>query len=186
MSVQDTDDDVEGGNRAWRFFYDRLIKPVLTVKDTPHALALGITLGLWVALTPTVGIQMTLVFIIGTVIKANRIAGLAMTWISNPVTFLPMYYAYYVVGLTLTGQEGASYESLKSGVTDMEGWDLVVYFFNELGKPLWLGSLLVATVIAVPVYPVCRKYFEKREKKRAELAEFDSPQSRPKSGAQTS
>ena len=161
--------------------YERLIKPILTVKDTPHGLALGIALGLWVALTPTVGIQMTLVFVLATLLKANRIAGVAMTWISNPVTFLPMYYGYYQVGLLMSGQGGVSYDVLKENSVNLSGWELVVYYFNELGRPLWLGSLLVATVIAIPAYPLCRQFFENREKKRLALAEVGGTRERPTS-----
>ncbi len=171
MTSKDSIVDQKPENRLWAIFYLKLIKPVLTVKDTPHALALGIAIGLWISLTPTVGIQMTLVFVLGTIFKANRIAGVAMTWISNPVTFLPMYYGYYLIGLWPLGQEPISYATLQENAAEISGWDLVVYYFDVLGKPLWVGSLLVATVVALPAYPLCRRYFERREQKRRDLRE---------------
>ncbi|MFT7618081.1 MAG: hypothetical protein ACI97A_001721 [Planctomycetota bacterium] len=183
MSSQETDGEVVSGNRLWRLLYLKLIKPVLTVKDTPHALALGISVGLWVSLTPTVGIQMTIVFVIGTLIKANRIAGVAMTWISNPATFLPMYYGYYRIGILMTGEDPISFAALKSDVAEYAGWDLVVYFFEFVGKPMWLGSILVATVISVPAYPLCRRFFENREKKRLSLLQVQAPVDRPNNKA---
>ena len=61
-------------------------------------LVLRCALGLFVSLTPTVGFQMVLVVVIGTLIRANRIVAVILCWISNPVTFLPMYYGYYYLG----------------------------------------------------------------------------------------
>lgn len=183
MSSQEIENDEAQGNRLWRLVYLKLVKPVLTVKDTPHALALGIAVGLWVSLTPTVGIQMTVVFILGTLIKANRIAGVAMTWISNPATFLPMYYGYYRVGILITGEDPISFGALKTNVSEYQGWDLVVYFFEFVGKPMWIGSLLIATIISVPAYPLCRRFFENREKKRLSLAEVNVPVGRPNNKA---
>ncbi len=184
-ALLETETDPASKNRLWQHVYLRLIKPVLTVKDTPHALALGITIGLWISLTPTVGIQMTLVVVVGTLFKANRIAGVAMTWISNPVTFLPMYYVYYRIGVLLSGETPTSYAALKDTASANTGWNLVVCFFELLGKPLWIGSLLVATVFSIPAYPLCRRYFENREEKRRILAEGTDPGGRPTDEAAT-
>ena len=39
----------------------RLAQRVLTLDDTPHSIALGTAIGMFVGLTPTVGIQMVVV-----------------------------------------------------------------------------------------------------------------------------
>ncbi|MBP7020463.1 MAG: DUF2062 domain-containing protein [Planctomycetes bacterium] len=90
--------------------YDRLIKPIVNVKDSPHSVALGATIGMWVALTPTVGIQMTVCLIICSIVKANILIAIAMCWISNPVTFLPMYYGYYRFGLLITNTDPITWQ----------------------------------------------------------------------------
>ena len=159
-------------------FYNKLILPILSIRDTPHSLALGVTLGLWVSLTPTVGMQITIVILLGTLIKANRAVAVALTWISNPVTFLPMYYCYYVFGLAILGRDGQGYHEIKGefeAVGDLGGWDLVTHIFDILGLPLWVGSVVVATICSLPAYPLCRRYFDKRERLRRQLAGIASP-----------
>ncbi|MBU0754233.1 MAG: DUF2062 domain-containing protein [Planctomycetes bacterium] len=83
--------------------YDRFIRPIFTINDTPHAVALGVSMGVFIGLTPTVGYQMLLVVLIGTLIRANRIVAVLVTWISNPVTAVPLYYAYYWFGCKVLG-----------------------------------------------------------------------------------
>ncbi len=50
------------------FFYRRFIQRILQINDTPESIALGTAVGIWLAMTPTVGIQMILMILIGTVL----------------------------------------------------------------------------------------------------------------------
>ena len=123
-----------------RFLYNKFIKPVFTINDTPHAIAMGVTLGVFVAFTPTVGIQMLTVVIIGTVIKANRIIGALLCWISNPITFIPMYYGYYWLGGKLLSIELWTFGNF----SDRMNW--VVAAKERLGYLTTLKLLLPALV----------------------------------------
>ncbi len=168
---ESTDESARGGllRRLFRPVFKKLIEPILRANDSPRSLALGAAMGLWVSLTPTVGIQMTIVVILGTLIKANRIVAVAMTWISNPITFVPMYYGYYKLGLLLMGGEGLDHEEFNriwSLAGGRSSWDVIVDAFRVFGEPLWVGSLVVATVFALPAYPLCLRFFERRAAKR--------------------
>ena len=168
---ESADESAHGGllRRLFRPVFRKLIEPILRANDSPKALAMGAAMGLWVSLTPTVGIQMTIVVILGTLIKANRIVAVAMTWISNPVTFVPMYYGYYKLGLLLMGVEGINHEEFNriwSLAGGRSSWDVIVDAFRVFGEPLWVGSLVVATVFALPTYPLCLRFFEKRAARR--------------------
>ena len=100
----------------YRASYDKLIKPIFSLKGSPHSIALGLAIGLWWALTPTVGIQMTVSFIFCTVARANVPIALAMCWVSNPVTFIPMYYGYYWLGLILLNTPATPWEEFKEQI----------------------------------------------------------------------
>ena len=93
--------------------YDRLIRPIFEIKDSPHSIALGLAVGLWISLTPTVGIQMTLALIVCTLLRANVLIAVAMCWVSNPVTFIPMYYGYYRFGLVVMNTEPTPWEEFR-------------------------------------------------------------------------
>ena len=68
------------------------------VLGTNAIVAGGVAMGIIIAMTPTVGIQMILVVIIHTIIRVNRLAGIIMVYISNPLTLIPIYWLDYVVG----------------------------------------------------------------------------------------
>lgn len=161
-----------------RLIYERMVRPVLQINDSPHSLSLGIAMGLFVGLTPTVGIQMAVVVILGTLIRANRLAAVCVVWISNVFTVVPLYYLFYITGIALLGRESMTYEHLASIVSpggERSAWQTVVYMFNELGWPLWLGSLVIATVCSLPTYPLCLRFF----RRRAERNESEAGDSRP-------
>lgn len=158
------------GGALWRLVHRRVIQPVLRLNDSPHSLALGVTMGVFVAFTPTVGIQITIVVILGTLLRANRIAAVAMTWISNPVTMIPMYYAYYLLGLFVLRRDGIDREQFNELCRLGDGrssWQFVADIFHRLGAPLWIGSLIIAVIVTVPVYPWSKKFFARRAARRS-------------------
>jgi uncharacterized protein (DUF2062 family) len=148
----------------YTYFYNKIIRPIFTINDTPHAIALGVSLGVFIGLTPTVGYQMILVLILGTLLRANRIIAILLTWMSNPITAIPMYYGYYWVGCKILSVEHWTFstfspklQSIWSGEEATGFWTRIAGVFaklaSEIGLPLFLGSLIIATVVSVPLYP---------------------------------
>ncbi len=134
---------------------------VLHADDPPHRLALGIALGLFVTFLPAIGLQMVLVVFLAWLCRANKLVGLPLVWISNPVTFIPIYYPCYVLGCKFLGMPVVSDEwdkltekSLSPDVTATLGsrirfwWDSVLDFAGPLG----LGCLVVASVVGILSY----------------------------------
>ena len=127
--------------------------------DTPHSIALGTAVGMFIGMTPTVGIQMILVMIFALLtsrlFQFNRVAALLTVYISNPLTVVPIYWIDYKVGALLVGGD-FSLEDLRA-VLDYEGlagwWQTIKTLFIEVGEPLILGSLVVGTLAAVVTYP---------------------------------
>ena len=158
-----------------RLVYERMVRPILQLNDSPHSISLGITLGLFVGLTPTVGIQMVVVVIFGTLIRANRLAAVCVVWISNVFTVVPLYYLFYLTGIVLLGRESMTYAELSEIVApskDRSAWEYVTHIFDELGWPLWIGSLLIATVASVPTYFLCFRFFRRRALRLSAAAEL--------------
>ena len=80
------------------WFYRKLIVRLLELDDTPKEIARGIAIGVFIAMTPTVGIQMITIALVCTIFHGNRLAGVSMAWISNPLTIVPIYWLDYVIG----------------------------------------------------------------------------------------
>lgn len=160
-----------------------LFRRILQLDDSPESIARGVALGVFVSMTPFVGMQMIIVAALNTVLKANRIAGLTMTYIANPLTFLPIYWADYQVGRVLLGQDSIPKERFET-IFELRGSNLIarsLSFFENLGEfswdvggPLILGSVIVGFICALPSYPVTLWISRRHQaRKAAKLAAQD-------------
>lgn len=66
-----------------------------------YALARGVAVGIFVGLTPTVGVQTLLMLGGCLLVRGNFPAAFVASWVSNPVTIAPLYFAFRVLGETL-------------------------------------------------------------------------------------
>ena len=145
-----------------------IVHRVLHADDTPHRLALGIALGFFIAWTPTMGLQMILVVLAATLCRANRVVGLPIVWISNPLTAVPIYFANYTLGRLLVGlfseRPIKTYEQIKSIVGDLirpgrhifeaQFWRGISDALLEMSVELWLGSVIVGLLVGVVSYVI--------------------------------
>ena len=80
--------------RLRRYLSDHL----LGLNDSPHRIALGVGLGVFIAFTPTFGLQILLYLAIASAIGANKISGIGPLFINNPFTLLPLVYGRGALG----------------------------------------------------------------------------------------
>jgi hypothetical protein len=129
---------------------------VLHVDDTPHRIALGVAIGIFICWTPTMPFQMILTFSLSWLLGANKFVGLPFVWLSNPLTLVPIYGPSYVLGSWLIGSDFRGFHLLieatrvGGGFVDkfLTMWDAFLQVFWEL----WAGSVLVALVLGVLCY----------------------------------
>ncbi|MBE0536235.1 MAG: DUF2062 domain-containing protein [Phycisphaerae bacterium] len=84
-------------HRLFRIWGHRLFANVLWKIDK-KAVAGGLSLGLFVAFMPTIGIQMIMVTIGALYFKVNLAIALAACWVTNPLTAFPIYTAAWRLG----------------------------------------------------------------------------------------
>lgn len=136
----------------------RMFRSLLFIQDTPHSIALGTAIGLFIAWTPTVGIHMILVVAAAMLLRANKLAGLVAVYVSNPLTMLPMYWIEYWLG-ALVLEQRFTYDEMRRAL-DYSGWDgfksAIWTLCVELAGPMWLGGLVLAIASAVPGYYLTR------------------------------
>jgi hypothetical protein len=149
--------------------YRRVATWLIEHTGSPHAIALGFAIGVFVALTPTVGIQMVLGATIAHIFRANRVVAAGLAWITNPLTIVPIYYFNYRVGLVfLPGDEsrGKAFIEALSDISFLDphsiatGFRLMAQEFAGIAGVLWLGSLIVAVICGVISYPIVRRIVE--------------------------
>ncbi len=136
---------------------------VLHADDPPHRLALGIAIGLFVTFTPLIGFQMVVSVFLAWLLRANKVVGVPIVWISNPFTIIPIYYPCYVLGCKILGMPVVSEEWQAIGANWQQltedpatrwldkvnfWWDSLIDFVG----PLWAGCLIVASVAGLLSY----------------------------------
>ena len=140
---------------------ERLITPLRKAQGSPVSIARGGALGIWVGLTPTVGAQMLIVTALAVPMRANLPVSLAMVWISNPLTVVPLYFAFYLLGALLLGQGHSGWDEFRdllvarldafaSGETGLI--DTMLGLGHEIFWPMVVGSIVLASLVAVPTY----------------------------------
>ncbi len=123
----------------------------------PFFNAKGAAIGIFLGCFPFVGFQTIVGVFIAKVLRGNIFLAAAGTWISNPLTFAPLYYFNFKVGSAL----------LQSSYEIKIDKDL---FLNDLWKQssaitlrLLLGSALVASFLA-PIIGFIVFVFYKRKR----------------------
>jgi uncharacterized protein len=140
--------------RCVRQSHSFVVHQVLHAHDPPQRLALGIAVGVFVGFTPTVGVQMPLCFFLAWLLRANKLVGLPLVWISNPATMVPMMYCCYLVGRRMLNLDAVSY-AWWDELTHPPSADRWQFYWDRLlqiALPLWLGSLVVGGLAAVIFY----------------------------------
>ena len=175
----------------WRRTRRFLIVKVLHANDTPHRIALGIAIGVFIGLTPTVGLQMIIALALATALRANKVVCIPMVWITNPVTLVPIYLVCFRVGSALVGSQTAAIgqdpmmtiQTLEAGVgaggwrqwLDLQFWRELLVTMTRVGVELWVGCIVVGFIAAVLSSFVGRwgvaAYRERRERVRARRLE---------------
>jgi uncharacterized protein (DUF2062 family) len=136
--------------QARRWIRYRLIVPVFRSPHTPAHTARGVANGLFWGLTPTIGLQTMEILATWIVLKrvlrkdSSLVQAMVWVWINNPFTMVPMYYAFYVTGLWMTGNAAVTVEYESFTVTGLS--------VGNVGVPLLVGCVPFATVGAAVGY----------------------------------
>ena len=105
---------------------------------SPANRARGMAIGVFSGCFPFFGFQTLIGILLATMFKGNKILAAAATWISNPFTYVPLYWFNFKIGSFLLNQENPYPKDLDS-VPFEHLWDQGLYFSNRL----LLGSMLV-------------------------------------------
>ena len=78
------------------------------------------------------------------VLRVNLPISIALVWISNPLTWVPMYGAGYLVGAWLMNIPAVGFDEMTIG------WLL------EQAAPLWIGCIILGSLLAFVGYVLTR------------------------------
>lgn len=123
---------------------------MLRIKDRPHQIAGGAAIGMFVGMTPTMGLQMPIAVFIAFWLRQNKIAAALLVWVTNPLSAPFVYALEYEVGRLLLGMERAHFPTAMTfDAFARVGWEVLV--------PLWSGGLLFSVLCTPPTYLLALK-----------------------------
>lgn len=112
-------------------------------EGTPSQRARGLAAGVFCGCYPFFGLQIFLSVGVASVVRGNHLLAAAGTLVSNPLTYLPLYWFNYLVGCRLLGpgRGGINLEELNRSTLWVQGW--------EFSQRILLGSTVVGMVLAL-------------------------------------
>ena len=142
-----------------RFLLKKFLAPLSFSRHTPEYNARGTAVGLAIAFTPTVGIQMPIVFAFWVLTRNyypkwefNLLVALAWTWVTNVFTLAPVYFVFLFTGRVIMARwENLAgfdtfYSKFSASINSETGlfdplWGYIINLFDQFGLPLFIGSL---------------------------------------------
>jgi uncharacterized protein (DUF2062 family) len=142
--------------RQLRYFYWRFLR----LQGSPEQLARGLASGVFSGCYPLFGFQTLIGIAVATALQGNRIMAAAATWVSNPLTYVPLFAFNFQVGHWLLGGGPVN------GFDDLDtvrGWTAMG---TDVSVRLMLGSTVVGIVAGIGSYyiglPLIRRMRQRR------------------------
>ena len=125
-------------------------------KGTPGERARGVAAGVFCGCYPFFGLQTILSLGVASLVRGNHLLAAAGTLISNPFTYLPLYWFNYQLGCWLLGPNPSpiNWNELNRGNLWEQGW----MFANRL----LLGSSLVGALLSLLLGATAYVLFQRR------------------------
>lgn len=126
--------------KGWRRSSRYVVKRILRLGGTPHAIALGVAAGVFISFTPFIGLHFVLGFVFAWLAGGNLVASAFGTFIGNPLTFPLIWASTFELGNWMLG---------RSARVPFE-FDANTSLFNESLDALW-PLIMPMTVAGVPM-----------------------------------
>jgi uncharacterized protein (DUF2062 family) len=148
--------------RFLRYWYLRLVR----LQGHPREIARGLAVGVFSGCFPWFGLQIVIAILLAIIVRGNKIAAAAATWISNPLTDIPIFIFNYKVGEWLLELAEISPAEAKVELNLHSAAEIMDLGFNVLATTL-LGSLWVGLVAAVFSYFLSLKIIHSSRKTKS-------------------
>ena len=116
-----------------------------------RGVAMGVALGVFFGLLIPVA-QIPLSVAAAVLLRANVPAAVASTLVSNPLTFAPIYYGAYRLGVWVTGEKAPPQGIEVIGTQEIENTLSLWQRIAALGKPLVVGLCITAVLMGLFSY----------------------------------
>ncbi|BBL76273.1 DUF2062 domain-containing protein [Methylomagnum ishizawai] len=149
--------------KALEFLGDKLHSPNLWHLNR-HSVARAFAIGFWAMYTPPLPWQQVIAAVLAIYFNANLPIAVALVWITNPLTWLPMYYLAYKVGTLAMGMDSFGFDQF----SELFSIEKVL----ELGAPFLLGCFILMNLGGVLGYFGVQCLWRRSVRHQLELRKF--------------
>ena len=145
----------------WRKYLSRATAWMRRQEGSPGHQARGLAIGVFIGCLPIFGLQMLVSLGLASTMRGNRFLAMAGTWISNPVTNLPLFWLSYQLGTVFMGPGPAGLQLKDLNPSNLAGlgW--------AFSSRLMLGSVLVGGLLAAVSGVAYRQWLQHRQRRLA-------------------
>ncbi|MBN8524523.1 MAG: DUF2062 domain-containing protein [Planctomycetes bacterium] len=161
--------------QAWRAFA-LAVRRVVMLEDDPERIARGCAAGMFTAFLPMLG-QTFAGMLLAWAIRGSPLAAMPWSWLTNPLTTVPVWYGCYRLGAALIpGHETMGWDRLRELVDAVQAMSLMdglLHGAEVLGGvflPMLLGAVLIGLATAVPTFYLVRRAVRALQARRAARA----------------
>lgn len=178
----------KGWRRAFTYVGHRLRR----LPDSPHNIAFGVAIGVWVCFTPLFGIHMLVAMLIAMLLRVNVLAAFLGTFFGTPPTFIVIATINYrlgnwMLGIAAEDRQSESILRLFRGAfvdlwlnfktiftTETVDWTHLLEFFSTVAWPYTVGGIIPGLVMAFATYVTAKPliYAYQNRRKGRLLAKF--------------
>jgi len=141
------------------------LRRLIRLRSTPRAIGLGCALGIFIAFTPTVGIQILLAAFLSSIFSANQPVAIIFVWVTNPFTFPFVYgFTYWVGNFFWSGPPLSKVKGILMktdyALDKEEVWAFydrlktVISLWRDVFIPLTIGGIIVGIIAGSVAYMI--------------------------------
>ena len=139
--------------------YQPIIIRFKALQGDPHYIAMGMGIGVFVAITPTIPFHTAIALVMAFILKGSKPAAAIGVWFSNPVTIPPFYYGSYKVGCLMIGKSIALDMSNPSISTLMQmGLDVAIAAI--------IGGVILGIIPGIAAYFITLRIFKAAQSRK--------------------
>ena len=128
--------------RRVRFIIYKWLRKIVRLDDSPHSIATGTAIGMFVAMLPIYGFQMITGAAIAAVARVNKLAAALSAWITNPLTIPPfLYFQYHLGRLVADSRQDPDRELYSNNRSRIEKYKRLLIFLAIVTGPLMMYGL---------------------------------------------
>lgn len=139
------------------YFRDKF-KSIFKVKDSPHRVALAFAVGVFMGISPFLGLHYIGAFLLAWFFRLNKLVALVGVSVNNPWTIVPITSFCVWIGAKLIGMnqvlphvewKHVTLPKIATKMADPENFLYIIKQLLPLIKAFFVGSFVICTVSAV-------------------------------------